>query len=108
MKITPPDREERRLRRQFTVMQRAVPPSRHLVRPLLAPNRWPVRVPIALTLIVGGLLSFLPILGLWMLPLGLMLLALDAPFLRPVIARNAIRLRHWIKRKRRNWRRSHS
>jgi hypothetical protein len=35
-----------------------------------------------LLLILGGLLSFLPILGIWMLPLGLLLLAEDLPVLR--------------------------
>jgi hypothetical protein len=37
----------------------------------------------------------LPILGLWMLPLGLLLLAVDMPSLRPPLAR-ALR---WIERK---------
>ena len=30
----------------------------------------------------GGFFSFLPILGVWMLPLGLMLIAQDLPFLQ--------------------------
>jgi hypothetical protein len=42
---------------------------------LLKPSsRW-VRLPAGALLIVGGLLSFLPVLGIWMLPLGLALLA---------------------------------
>lgn len=86
-------KEERRLRRQFDALGRAVPPSRRLIRALLAPERRMLRVPIALVLIAGGFLSFLPVLGLWMLPLGLMLLAVDAKALAPVISRNSIRLR---------------
>jgi predicted DCC family thiol-disulfide oxidoreductase YuxK len=35
-------------------------------------------------LIGGGILSVLPLLGIWMLPLGLMLLAEDLPPLRRV------------------------
>jgi len=35
-------------------------------------------------LVLGGLLSFLPILGLWMLPLGIMVLSVDFHFLRRV------------------------
>lgn len=46
-----------------------------------------VRVPSAAALIAGGTLGFLPILGFWMLPLGLALLAIDLPFLRPPLAR---------------------
>ncbi len=33
-------------------------------------SRW-VRIPLAILLVAGGFLSFLPILGLWMLPLGI-------------------------------------
>jgi hypothetical protein len=46
-----------------------------------------VRVPPALLLIVGGSLGFLPILGFWMIPLGLVLLAQDVPPLRQPIGR---------------------
>jgi hypothetical protein len=38
-------------------------------------------------LIVGGLLFFLPILVIEMLPVGLMLVAIDVPFLRGPVAR---------------------
>lgn len=43
--------------------------------------RW-VRVPAGVVLMCGGFLGFLPILGFWMLPLGLLLLAIDIPLLR--------------------------
>jgi 4-alpha-glucanotransferase len=46
-------------------------------------------------LILGGIVGFLPILGFWMVPLGLLLLAQDVTFLRrPVV--NAI---YWAERK---------
>ena len=54
-----------------------------------------VRVPPALLLVLGGVFSFLPVLGLWMLPLGLILIAQDVPPLRRPIAR-AI---HWADKK---------
>ncbi|MGE0253321.1 MAG: hypothetical protein AB7N54_01905 [Alphaproteobacteria bacterium] len=41
-----------------------------------------VRTLLGLPLIVGGLVSFLPVAGLWMLPVGLALVALDVPALR--------------------------
>ncbi len=53
------------------------------------------RIPVAGLLIVGGLFGFLPILGFWMVPLGLLLLAIDLPPLRPPLAR----LLHWIERR---------
>ena len=46
-----------------------------------------VRVPIAIMLIAAGFVGFLPILGFWMIPLGLALLALDVPFLHRPVAR---------------------
>lgn len=46
-----------------------------------------VRVPLAMALMAGGVVGFLPILGFWMIPLGLALLALDVPFLRGPLAR---------------------
>nr|WP_233023049.1 hypothetical protein [Rhodopseudomonas boonkerdii] len=54
-----------------------------------------VRFPLAILLIIGGILSFLPILGLWMLPLGLILIAQDiAPLQKPVA-----QLLGWLERK---------
>ena len=41
-----------------------------------------VRFVLGLFLMAGGVLGFLPILGFWMLPLGLSFVALDVPPLR--------------------------
>src|SRR5271155_3367667 len=60
----------------------------------LPSSRW-ARIPAGALLILGGLLSILPVLGLWMLPLGLALLAEDAPPLR----RARDRLLDWIERR---------
>jgi hypothetical protein len=49
---------------------------------LRKPSSWIARWLIALLLILGGVFSFLPILGLWMLPLGLLFIAQDVPFLQ--------------------------
>ena len=64
-------------------------------------------MPIALLLIAGGCVGFLPVLGFWMVPLGLLVLALDVPFLqRPVLRfitwlqRLWNRLRSWWRRRR--------
>jgi hypothetical protein len=50
------------------------------------PNRW-VRVPAGVALTVGGCLSFLPGLGIWMVPVGLATLAVDVPPMRPPMIR---------------------
>jgi hypothetical protein len=57
------------------------------LRWLRRPNSVYARVPVAGVLIVGGVLGFLPILGFWMIPLGLVLVAQDLPFLRRPLAR---------------------
>ena len=62
---------------------------------LRRPSSRYARIPLAILLIVGGILSFLPILGLWMLPLGLLLFAQDVPFLQKPMAR----MLGWIERK---------
>ena len=59
-----------------------------LARPLArlrAPGmRW-VRLSVGLVFVIGGALSFLPVLGIELLPFGLLLLAHDTPVLqRPV------------------------
>lgn len=54
-----------------------------------------VRWPIALLFIAGGLVGFLPILGFWMIPLGLIVIARDVPILQSPLAR----LFAWILRK---------
>jgi hypothetical protein len=44
-----------------------------------------VRLPLGVVFVVGGFLSFLPVLGIELLPLGILLLAHDVPVLhRPV------------------------
>ena len=61
-------------------------------------SRW-ARLPVGLLLCVGGLLWILPVLGLWMLPLGLLLLAEDIPALHRLRDRGLA----WLERKRPHW-----
>jgi hypothetical protein len=57
-------------------------------------SRW-VRIPSATALIAGGVVGFLPLMGFWMIPVGLVLIAQDVPPLRPPMAR----LLAWIDRR---------
>ena len=58
------------------------------------------RIVAGVMLVLCGFVGFLPILGFWMVPLGLILLAQDIPFLRrPVVG--AI---EWCERKWASWR----
>jgi hypothetical protein len=89
-------RSERRLERQFEAIARAAPALRGPMNALRRDSWIVLRVPLALVLIAGGVFSFLPFLGIWMLPLGLLLLAVDLPFLRGPIAALLIRGRRRI------------
>ena len=54
---------------------------------LVSPAAIYLRLPVGLLLIVGGVLSFLPVLGIEMLPLGILLLAVDVPAVRHRVVR---------------------
>jgi hypothetical protein len=60
--------------------------------------RW-LRIPTGVLLTVGGTLWFLPIAGLWMLPIGLALLADDVPPLRSLRSRTL----DWVEHHRPVW-----
>jgi hypothetical protein len=49
------------------------------VRRIKRSNRW-VRMTLGFLLVIGGFLGALPVLGFWMLPLGLILLSVDFPW----------------------------
>lgn len=63
--------------------------GRRIVDWLRDPSRTWIRLAVAVLMILGGFLSFLPIFGLWMLPLGLALLAQDVPGLKAPMERSA-------------------
>ncbi len=46
------------------------------------PKSKPIRIGIGILLVVGGIVGFLPVLGFWMIPLGLLVLSIDLPIVR--------------------------
>ncbi len=98
----PTPRDKARLQRQFDRLRANLPWLDGWIRHLQSDRAALIRLPVALLLILGGMLSFLPFLGVWMLPLGVMLLALDIPVLRGPVAGAIIRFRRrWARRRRR-------
>ncbi len=82
--------------RHFAWFETKLPPGpARLVGWLRKPSSRHARIPLAFLLIVGGIFSFLPVLGLWMLPLGLLLFAQDVP----VLQRPMARMLGWVERK---------
>jgi hypothetical protein len=68
--------------------------QRHVER-RMPKQRW-ARLLLGGGLVVGGILGFLPILGFWMIPLGLFVLSYDLPA--------AARARSWLEAKYEDWR----
>jgi hypothetical protein len=70
-----------------------------------------LRLPLGLLFIAASSLWFLPVVGIELLPLGLLLIAIDVPFLQGPVGRATLWLEHrWLRLKAR-WksrRRSHS
>ena len=54
---------------------------------MISPAAAPYRIPMGIALMAGGVVGFLPALGFWMVPLGLVVLAQDVPVMRPPLAR---------------------
>ncbi len=90
------ERVRRSMEREFDRFERRLPETlRRFVRFVRSPGARIVRWPLSLVLITGGFLGFLPVLGFWMVPLGLLLLAQDVPALRWPMRR----LLAWINRR---------
>ena len=89
-------KHQQELDRHFDWFEKKLPPRpAKFVGWVRKPSSFYVRVPLAFLLVAGGFLSFLPVLGLWMLPLGLLLFAQDVPPLQKPLAHGL----GWVERK---------
>lgn len=71
-------------------------PLQRALRSVRAPEMKWIRIGTGAALIVGGCLAFLPVLGIELLPIGLLLIAEDVPILRePAAALVLWALRLW-------------
>ena len=87
---------QKELDRHFAWFETKLPPRlAKFVGWVRKPSSIYARVPIAMLLVAGGFLSFMPVLGLWMLPLGLLLFAQDLPPLQKPMVHGL----GWIERK---------
>ena len=86
-------RHQRRFDRQLAAMTRRSPMLGRFAAFVQGRPSIFVRLPLGLLLIVGGFLAILPVFGLWMIPLGLVILAIDLPALQPFVSAVIIRLR---------------
>jgi hypothetical protein len=72
------------------------PPLRFAGREIPLPQSRGLRIGLGIALVLGGIVGFLPILGFWMVPLGLLVLSVDLPPVR----RARRRLSVWWARRR--------
>ena len=81
---------------ELDLLQTRVPDGvSKVMKKVRGPSAKPYRIPIGIALTVGGVFGFLPLIGFWMVPLGLAVLAQDVPVIRPPLARAVA----WINRK---------
>lgn len=60
-----------------------------------------LRIVIGVALIIGGLVGFLPVVGFWMIPLGILVLSVDLPWARRMRRRFVVWWhRRWGKKRR--------
>jgi len=74
------------------------PPARKisvLGREFAMPRSRASRIAIGIALIVGGIFGFLPILGFWMIPLGLLILSYEFASVRRWRRRAVVRWERW-------------
>jgi hypothetical protein len=85
------------LNRYFEMITRRVPTRvSRFIRWLRQPSSFAARLVVAILFILGGIFSFLPVLGIWMLPLGLLLIAQDVLILqKPLVTSLSWTERQW-------------
>lgn len=66
---------------------------------LREPERKWIRIPAGILFMLGGCMAFLPVLGVWMIPVGILLLSEDIPFFRRLMEKAL----NWIQRKHPDW-----
>lgn len=69
-----------------------------LGRRVVLPESKTGRRAVGVLLIVGGVLGFLPVLGFWMLPLGVVVLSVDSPLVLRFRRRITVRFARYFKR----------
>ncbi len=84
--------DDRPLERLLTALPSGI---RRLLTRVLHPQASWVRRPLGVIMVVGGLCGFLPILGFWMLPVGLIFIGEDIPVVKRLTLRALGALQGW-------------
>lgn len=89
---------QRKLDEAYARLEKQVPDRvARAMRWLRAPESRLIRLPLGILCILLSLLWFLPVIGIELLPLGLLLIAQDVPFLKKPVANFLLWLeRQWV------------
>lgn len=60
----------------------------------------PVRIVVGVLFVLFGLVGFLPILGFWMVPVGLAILSIDIPIVKKLVHRLTTAFNKWRRKRR--------
>jgi hypothetical protein len=104
------ERGKQLLNEAFDELERETPDRvTRIIRWLRTPEARAVRLPLGILCIVASFFWFLPVIGIEFLPIGLLLIAVDVPFLRrPVglfilwLEERWVRLKRWYRKKRKS------
>ena len=66
-------------------------------RTINLPRSRMARTLIGVGLIIFGVFGFLPVVGFWMIPLGLVVLSIDSPWVRRLRREYSVKLMRWLK-----------
>lgn len=69
-------------------------------RKLHLPRSRPLRIAMGFTFVAMGFVGFLPVVGFWMIPVGLVILSVDSPLARRLRRRGEV----WALRRYNRWR----
>jgi len=105
--IMPDERGKELLDEAFDELERETPDRvTRIIRWLRTPEARRVRLPLGILCILASFFWFLPVIGLEYLPIGLLLIAVDVPFLRRPVALfilwledRWLALKRWYRRK---------
>ncbi len=92
---------QQQLDRAFDQLEHEAPDRvARCLRWLRSPASRKVRIPLGVLFIIGSMLWFLPVVGIELLPIGLLLIAQDVPFLKKPVGKGML----WLERRWLAWR----
>lgn len=98
--LPPDDTQRADYERRIELLVKMLPQRfQNVIRWLRRPEQKWVRIPCGLLLLIGSVLSFLPVFGIWMLPVGMLLLSDDIALFR----RLTDRMLAWVERRHPRW-----